>query len=554
MRFTAAVLSCVLALIALPARATAQPAKKPSLVVLVTIDQFRADYLDRFGPQMTGGIARMMRDGARFTDAHHDHAITETAPGHATLLSGRFPRSTGIMMNSIGVADDSKPLLGGAYGTGASPRRFKGTTLADWLRAADPRSRAFSVSMKDRAAILPVGTSKSEVYWYSPDGLFSTSSYYRDSLPSWVTAFNDRHVPQSYAGKQWNLLLADSAYHEPDSVEVESSGAGYTFPHQIPDDWSEAADIVRTTPFMDELVVAFALNGVEALQLGKGPQTDLLAVSLSATDVIGHRFGPDSREIHDQVLRVDRAVGVLLDSLFKLRDPSTITVVLAADHGVGTIPELAPASVQPRPQRVDLRKLLGPVRAGMAARHLDTLTIDIDQNLVFVDRDAFRKARVNVDSVLDDLAKTLRSTPGVARVDKYPAILADSRKDPIARRWAHQFPATAPIELIVTLTPLSLFGGIVATHGSPYDFDSHVPLIFYGNGVKPGRYPEFVRTVDLAPTLAAIAGVKPTERIDGVVLQSGGAVTTSCDHSIASDSPPTRYFAGRWSRASCSAS
>jgi predicted AlkP superfamily pyrophosphatase or phosphodiesterase len=260
------------------------------------------------------------------------------------------------------------------------------------------------------------------------------------------------------------------------------------------------------------------LHGVESLQLGKGPQTDLLAVSLSATDVIGHRFGPDSREIHDQVLRVDRAVGVLLDSLFKLRDPSTVTVVLAADHGVGTIPELAPASVQPRPQRVDLRKLLAPVRAGMAKYRLDTLAIDIDQNLVFIDRDAFKRAKLNADSLLDSLAKTLRSTPGVARVDKYPAILADSLKDPIARRWAHQFPPTAPIELIVTLTPLSVFGGIVATHGSPYDFDSHVPLIFYGDGVKPGKYPELVRTVDLAPTLAAIAGVKPTERVDGVVL------------------------------------
>jgi predicted AlkP superfamily pyrophosphatase or phosphodiesterase len=518
MRFTAAVLASVLGLLVPPARAVAQPTRKPSLVVLVTIDQFRADYLDRFGSQMTGGIARVMRGGARFTDAHHDHAITETAPGHATLLSGRFPRSTGIMMNSIGVTDTSKPLLGGAYGMGASPRRFKGTTLADWLHAADPRSRALSVSMKDRAAILPVGTSKSDVYWYSPDGMFSTSSYYRDALPAWVSAFNDRHMAQSYAGKKWTLLLADSAYHEADSVAVESSGTAYTFPHDLPADWAEAADIVRTTPFMDELVVAFALHGVEALQLGKGPQTDLLAVSLSATDVIGHRFGPDSREIHDQVLRVDRAVGALLDSLFKLRDPSTVTVVLSADHGVGTIPELAPASAQPRPERVDLRKLLGPVRAGMAARRLDTLTIDIDQNLVFVDRDAFKMAKVDVDSVLGDLAKTLRSTPGVARVDRYPAILADSLKDPIARRWAHQFPATAPIELIVTLTPLSLFGGIVATHGSPYDFDSHVPMIFYGNGVKPGQYSEFVRTVDLAPTLAAIAGVKPTERIDGVVL------------------------------------
>jgi predicted AlkP superfamily pyrophosphatase or phosphodiesterase len=519
MRFPCAVLACVLGLSVPAARAAAQPARKPNLVVLVTIDQFRADYLDRFGAQMHGGIARMMRDGATFTDAHHDHAITETAPGHATLLSGRFPRSTGIMMNSIGVTDTSKPLLAGAYGMGASPKRFKGTTLADWLRTADPRSRAFSVSMKDRAAILPIGTSKSDVYWYSPDGTFSTSRYYRDSLPAWVGAFNERHLPQSYAGKQWTLLLADSAYHEADSVTAESSGSAYTFPHELPNDWSQAADIVRGTPFMDELVVAFALNGVEALQLGKGPQTDLLAVSLSATDVIGHRFGPDSREMHDQVLRVDRAVGVLLDSLFKLRDPATITVVLSADHGVGTIPELAPASIQPRPQRVDIRPLLAPVRAGMATRHLDTLAIDIDQNLVFVDRDAFKAAKVNVDSVLDALAKTLRGTPGVARVDRYPAILADSMRDPIARRWAHQFPATAPIELIVTLTPLSLFGGIVATHGSPYDFDSHVPLIFFGDGVKPGRYTEFVRTVDLAPTLAAIAEVKPTERIDGVVLK-----------------------------------
>ena len=200
---------------------------------------------------------------------------------------------------------------------------------------------------------------------------------------------------------------------------------------------------------MDELVVAFALNGVEALQLGKGPQTDLLAVSLSATDVIGHRFGPDSREIHDQVLRVDRAVGVLLDSLFKLRDPSTVTVVLAADHGVGTIPSWRrPACSRARSAWI-CRKLLGPVRAGMAACQLDTLAIDIDQNLVFIDREAFKRAKVNADSVLDDLAKTLRSTPGVARVDKYPAILADSLKDPIARRWAHQFPPTAPIELIV---------------------------------------------------------------------------------------------------------
>jgi predicted AlkP superfamily pyrophosphatase or phosphodiesterase len=509
-----------LATLCLPGAMRAQAApKKPTLVVLLAIDQFRGDYLQRFGPQLTGGIARLMKGGAVFTDAHHDHAITETAPGHATLLSGRFPRSTGIMMNSIGVADTSAPLLAGGYGPGASPARFNGTTLADWLRAAHPQTRVLSVSMKDRAAILPIGRSKSNVYWYSPDGRFVTSKYYGDSVPTWVNEYNDRGLSYKYAGKSWTLLLPDSAYSERDSVPEESNGEGYTFPHKLPDDDAEAASLVRTTPFIDDLVISFALDGVSKLELGTGPGTDLLSISLSATDVIGHRFGPDSREIHDQVLRVDRAIGTFLDSLFKLRDSTTVTIAFSADHGVGTIPELAPPSVQPRPVRVQLAPALSAIRKGMAAAKLDSLAIDIDGNLVFTDPDKFKAAKVNRDSTLDALATALRATPGVARVDRYAKLVADTLKDPIARRWAHQFPPAARIDLIVTLTRLSTFGGNVASHASGYDYDSNVPLIFYGAGVKPGRVTDFVRTVDLAPTLAAIAGVKPTERIDGVVLK-----------------------------------
>ena len=519
MRFVVLAASC-LAMLGLPGvtRAQATP-KKPTLVVLVTIDQFRADYLQRFGPQLTGGIARLMKGGAVFTDAHHDHAITETAPGHATLLSGRFPRSTGIMMNAIGVADTSAPLLASGYGPGASPARFNGTTLADWLRAANPQTRVLSVSMKDRAAILPIGRSKSNVYWYSPDGRFVTSKYYGDSLPTWVSEFNDRGMALDYGGKSWTLLLPESAYPERDSVPQESNGEGFTFPHPLPADAGEAASLVRATPFMDDLVVAFALDGVSKLKLGTGPGTDLLAISLSATDVIGHRFGPDSREIHDQVLRVDRAIGTFLDSLFKLRDPTTVTIAFSADHGVGTIPELAPASVQPRPVRVNTAPALHAIRTGMVAAKVDTLAIDIDGNLVFTDRNKFKAAKVNADSTLDAFAAALRATPGVARVDRFAKLVADTLKDPVARRWAHQFPPTATIDMIVTLTRLSIFDGNVAAHASGYDYDSSVPLIFYGAGVKPGRVTGFVRTVDLAPTLAAIAGVKPTERLDGVVLR-----------------------------------
>ena len=493
-------------------------ADRPGLIVLITIDQMRADYLDRFGSQLRGGLARLVVGGARFTNAHHDHAITETAPGHATLLSGRFPRSTGIMMNRIGVEDTDAPLTAGAYGTGASPKRFVGTTLADWLRAVNSRTRTLSVSMKDRGAILPIGTSKSDVYWYSPDGRFTTSTYYRTSLPKWVNSFNDRQLPFSYAGTSWTLLLPASAYPEKDSVPIEGGGVDIVFPHVLPQDPVDAGSLVRVTPFMDEMVLAFALHGVNSLALGRSGQTDLLSISLSATDVIGHRFGPDSREIHDQMLRVDRALGVFLDSLYALRDSSTVTVVLTADHGVGTIPELAPESIRPRPTRVQLSGLMAPLIARMAAANVDTFAIDLDEQILLMNRKAF-KNQAFADSMVDAFAVAARAVPGVLRVDRFQALLADTLRDPVARRWGHQFPAAVNIELVITLSPFSTFGGNVASHGSPHDYDSNVPLLFYGAGITPGISGEIVRTVDIAPTLAALAGVKPLERLDGVVLK-----------------------------------
>jgi predicted AlkP superfamily pyrophosphatase or phosphodiesterase len=327
-------------------------------------------------------------------------------------------------------------------------------------------------------------------------------------------------MPQSFAGKSWTLLLPDSAYKEADSVSVEAGGRNFVFPHPIPDDSAGAASAIRTSPWMDEITLAFALNGLNALSLGEPSRTDVLAISLSATDYIGHSFGPDSREMHDNVLRLDRNLGVFFDSLFKLRDSLRVAIAFTADHGVGTIPELAATSVKPTPVRVDPMALAAILRGLVASDGIDSSLVVFDWQTVVANRSAVKMNSAALDRALDIFSRQARKLPGISRVDRFLDLLrADTVNDAIARRWVHQFPANSNVQLVITLTPFSIFSGIVATHGSPRDYDSHVPLIFAGPWFAPGRYTEFVRTVDLAPTLAAIAGVKPSERLDGVVLR-----------------------------------
>lgn len=515
--------AAALALAPLPsaAQSDAPPATdaRPTLIVFLTVDQMRPDYLTRWDHQLTGGLARLYRGGAFFENAYQDHAITETAPGHSVTMSGRFPRGTGITMNSAGVNDTSARLIGGG-GPGASPRRFRGTVLMDWLRAGDPRSRGLSISRKDRGAILPFGRTREEVYWYASDGRFTTSSYYRDTLPPWVQAFNARRLPARYAGTQWTLLCPAGDYAEPDTVFVEHGGDDIVFPHALPTDSAQAARLLPNYPMMDEVTLQGALAGVEALGLGTGPQTDLLAVSLSTTDAVGHGYGPDSREIHDQILRLDRYLGVFLDSLFKLRDPRRVVVALTADHGVQPYPQLHADVAGGEPTFVDLRPAALDVGRALAARGMTVNAFRIEEGLLTADRAALAAAHVDADSLLDAFAAKVRKVPGVARVDRVRDLPhADTVRDDAARRWVHMLPADLPADLVITLKPYAYWQGVTyATHGSPNEEDAHVPLIFYGPMIEPGRYRGRALVVDMAPTLARIAGVSPSEPLDGHVL------------------------------------
>lgn len=506
----------------------------PKLVLFITVDAMRPDYLPRFESQLAGGLGRLYRGGAVFMNGYQDHAITETAPGHSVTMSGRFPVHTGITMNIAGVNDTTVTLIE-AMGLGASPFRFRGTTLTDWLIAKDPRTRVLSASRKDRAAILPIGRSKQPVFWYGGNGNFTTSTYYATTLPDWVKAYNARKIPLSYAGRVWQLLLPEAAYTEPDSVPYEAGAVGFKFPHIQPTAPDSAVVFLAEFPWMDDITLDFALSGVKALNLGAGPQTDVLAISLSTTDAIGHKYGPDSREIHDQILRLDRALGVFLDSLLKVRNEKDVIIALTADHGLSPFPEVHTThDTNQGAIRVNVRPALQRLSDMLAARGVPGNGLQnvfgvyfgngftFDSGVLQLDRAALQRANVNVDTLLTSARAEFLRVPGVARADRISSLAtADTVNDRIARRWLHMFADENTAALVVTLAPYNYWlSSYSAQHGSPNDSDARVPIIFYGSPFRAGRYADFATVADMAPTLAAAVHVTPLEKLDGHVLQN----------------------------------
>jgi predicted AlkP superfamily pyrophosphatase or phosphodiesterase len=502
------------------------PAERPALVVFIAVDQLRGDYLDRFGSQLTGGLGRFRTKSALFTHAWQDHAITETAPGHSTMLSGREPVHTAIVDNNLGVYDPDAPLIGGVTGPGASPRRFVGTELFDWMVARDSKARVLSVSRKDRGAILPVGHTKGNVYWFGVGG-FTTSKYYADTLPTWVRTF-DASIPyDQLAGKEWNLLLPADQYPEPDSVPAEGGGGGgnFMFPHVMP-----SADALRAAllayPWMDSVTLAFALDGVHAMQLGKrGLQSsgansmpDLLSISLSTTDAVGHAFGPDSREIHDQVLRLDRWLGAFLDSLQREIPADRMALVLTSDHGISSLPEIKPPP-EGHGGRIWMSDIAHEVEQSLETRYRAAFGIEFESGLFYADVSALKAHRVDIDSVANAIVEmSTKEAPGI-RIG-FTARTLPTSTDSGAVRWRRTLPPRLGwlAALVAEDGYIWSPGRAIGEHGTPNADDLSVPIAFMGAGVTPGRHDRLVRTVDIAPTLAKLLGISPSEALDGVPI------------------------------------
>jgi arylsulfatase A-like enzyme len=286
-------------------------------------------------------------------------------------------------------------------------------------------------------------------------------------------------------------------------------------------------------PWMDEVTLGFALHGISALGLGTGPQTDLLAISLSATDAIGHRYGPDSREIHDHILRLDRSLGQFLDSLFKLRSADDVVIALTADHGLTPFPGVRSYDPSSGAQRIDPRPLLREMSNSLAAagvpgsgfRYVSGVYkgngFQFHSGVLDLDEAVLRTASINADSLVEQFRAGFLRLAGVARADRIRELAQrDTINDHIARRWLHAFGNDDDASLVVTPAPYSSWLTTYAMHGSPNEVDARVPIVFYGRPFKSARYPQFARVVDMAPTLAIVLSVTPAERLDGRLLSN----------------------------------
>ncbi|MEP6960452.1 MAG: alkaline phosphatase family protein [Acidobacteriota bacterium] len=495
----------LMAALAAPLFSQAQ-APRPKLVLAIVVDQFRYDYLTRFRPEFTGGLKQLMNQGAVFTNANYEAAPTVTAVGHSTFMTGAPPSVSGIAGNTWwertenknvqSVSDDAATILGGT-GTGASPRRLLVSTVGDELKLSGVGGKAIGVSLKDRSAILPVGRMADAAYWFDGRaGGFVSSTYYFTALPAWVAEFDATHPADKYAGTQWLTT---------------------TLPAQAGPPLYAAVD---ATPFGDRLVLDFALKTLAAEKLGTGAKTDLLAVSFSAIDYVGHASGPDTPAMRDMVLQVDRAIGELLAAAEKQAGAGNVLAVFTADHGVSPIPEENIAKKLPG-GRFNAQQERAAVELALKAQFGDGTYVSATGELgLYLNLELVASKKLDRRDVERVAAEALRKQPHVFRVYTRTQIQDGNGGDLIDRRIRNGFNAARSGDLVIVHEPYYLSGASGTNHGSPFSYDTHVPMIFWGPAglVKKGVYSADAAVTDLAPTLATMLRVATPSGSMGRVL------------------------------------
>lgn len=533
--------------------ARAAEAVPPKLAVVIAVDQLRADYLVRFRPYFgEGGFKRLLEGGADFRNAHYRHAVTHTAPGHALMLSGVHANVHGVIGNDWldratweqvnSVEDRDSPLVGinpaelgpvaaaNPAKTGRSPGNFSATTVGDALKQRyGDKAKVFTASNKDRAAILLGGKLGDSAYW-DEAGKFVTSRHYRTELPAWVVAFNEEKRAQGAFGKIWDRLLAPEIYEKvqgPDDAAGEYEGSGFTkvFPKRMSAAGGATSAAFLTayenSPFSTEALGEFVQRAIGEEQLGRHAGIDLLGVSFSQVDAIGHNYGPDSHEVMDSMLRLDRVLAALLDKIDREVGLAHCVVVLTADHGVAPLPERDVTRGGARVKTADLDAAIN--------KALDTAFGELPAGERWFVRDNFsyhlRPAalavkKLAVASVAPVVKAALLTVPSVATSFTREEILAaEPAGDEVLAMLRRSYNAARGRDVVFVLKPYFMIKPTSgSTHATPYDYDTHVPIVFWGAGVARGVHTEPVGMESLAPTLAALLSVTLPPVADGKKL------------------------------------
>ncbi len=513
---------------------------RPKLILVISVDQMRYDYLPRFAKLYRGGFRLLLDHGAVFTEARFRHGITDTGPGYATILSGRYPSHTGIVNDSwydsarkkvVFLVEDAKQKALGGEGGAYSPANLIGSTLGDVLKEQSTRSHVVAVSLKERGAILMSGHRGDAAYWYEPiRGEFVTSTYYMNEAPGWLEQWNRRRVPDRYANQAWNRLLPDERpyqkYAGKDAVEGEWDRRDIRFPHVIRGNPPERRfyDDLRRTPFADEMTIEVTLEALKAHGLGADDATDILAVALAGTDIIGHTYGADSQELMDQLLRLDLTLQKLFDEIDRGVGLASTLIVLTSNHGVLPLVEVLQAKGIDA-QRASPADLKAAADQALRTRFPDAkgLIAHYDAPNFYLNESAIADQHLDLKTVESALVSGLMSTDLVDAVYTRSQLMSQTKlADPYLYLYRNSFYAARSPHVLVRLKKYvylnDRLGG--TGHGSPYDYDRHVPIIFMGTGIKPGSYPAACGPEAIAPTLARLLGIDyPIESDSRLLLE-----------------------------------
>ncbi|MCB9087110.1 MAG: alkaline phosphatase family protein [Calditrichae bacterium] len=521
--------------------------KPPRLVVMLVVDQMRADHLTRFSGIFRHGFARIAKNAAIYTNAHHEHAYTVTGAGHATIATGAFPAHNGIVNNDwydkkLGrnvycCEDTSAALIGFPQlkpSKGRSAQNLLTSTLGDWLKTQSPESKVYGVAKKDRASILSTGMKADGAYWFDSDnasGNIITSKFYGDTIPEWVNAFNRSRQVDSYFDAGWQKLKGEETYFlaREDTFPGEAGGDSTFFPHSFkagsaaPD--KKYYDKLTTSPFHEQLMLAFAKTLVEQTGLGSDDVPDLLFLGASACDAIGHDYGPMSQESMDYFLRLDEYLGDFFDFLDARIGAENYLIALGSDHGVLPLPEelqrrgIPARRLPPGQLKQDIENVF--LRVGQELGIGENYFLKSMGYSLYLDYEVAQRYGVDPQTLDQALAAQIRQIEGVADVyTKADLAPTAGEQRPYQARHRNSFHPERTGDLMLRLKEFYLSRSSMTgtTHGSTYDYDTHVPIVFSGPGISAGVYDQKVRTVDIAPTLAKLFGITPPEGIDGVAL------------------------------------